>query len=71
MITISNTIVKEFYTIWNTTAHPGQRLGQAFYNFIQAHKIENENDKAFLNKLYQMDNGDARKLIDKITDYTQ
>jgi hypothetical protein len=68
---ISNTIVKEFYIMWNTAAHPGQRLGQAFYNFIQAHKIENENDKAFLNKLYQMDNGDARKLIDQITDYAQ
>lgn len=68
---ISNTIVKEFYTLWNISSHPGQRLGQAFYNFIQGHKVQNANDKAFLDKLYQTDNAEAKKMIESITDFSQ
>jgi hypothetical protein len=68
---ISNTIVKEFYTLWNTSHHPGQRLGQAFFNFIQGHKVQNEEDKLILSKLYQLDNGDAKRVIESMTDYAQ
>ena len=42
----------------------GKRYGQAFYDFMQFEKITNEQDKAFVEKLYQEpDREVARSMI--------
>lgn len=40
-----------------------QRLGQAFFNHFQLHKMKSDTS---LNRLYQLDGDDARLLINKL-----
>jgi hypothetical protein len=70
---ISYTIIKEFYTIWNTSPHTRlqMRLGQCFFNFIQGHKVYSEPNREILERLYQMDGEEARQVIESLIDYSQ
>lgn len=58
MILFSESIVKGFVHTNN-----GQRWGQAFYGYMKLHKVENEEDKIFCDKLYNADDGTAKAMV--------
>ncbi|SDA97272.1 hypothetical protein SAMN03159443_05880 [Pseudomonas sp. NFACC15-1] len=53
----------EFLVQWNQDAFPQQRLGQAFYNFFNLHKLT---DQTLLTGLYEADGKKATALISRI-----
>ena len=68
MMKISKTLVDEFYRIRDQTkVYSEQRIGQAFYNHFDLHKVNSE--KVELSKLYEADGQEARKIITSMTDY--
>lgn len=53
----------EFLVQWNQGAFQQQRLGQAFYNFFNLHKVT---DQTLLTSLYEADGKKATALISRI-----
>ena len=45
---------------WDDGAFQGQRLGQAFYNFFDLHRLSNQEQ---LCNLYELDGDEARMVI--------
>lgn len=64
-VSISATLVKQFFAEFNTGQYEGQRLGQAFYNHFKLHRCASSVNP----KLYEADGALARKLIEAITDW--
>lgn len=54
---ISYSLFKPFIYKYNYGGYPHQRLGQAFYNYFDLHKITSEKEQ--LDKLYNMGNDEA------------
>lgn len=55
----------EFLRLWDQGTFAQQRLGQAFYNYFQLHKL---NDQRFLSGLYEADGRIAQALIARLFD---
>lgn len=53
----------EFLVQWNQDAFPQQRLGQAFYNFFNLHKLA---DQTLMTELYEADGKKATALISRV-----
>jgi hypothetical protein len=47
------------------------RYGQAFYNFMKLHKVSDQQDKEFCERLYNADDEKAKTMIRSRTDTTQ
>jgi len=61
-----------FYIQWNEQkTYSNLRMGQAFYNFIQGHKVVNGLNKNTLDKLYNATTSEAHDLIESMTDFNQ
>lgn len=70
MLTYSATTVKEFKKeLLTTDAYTEQRIGQAFFNYMEMHKVTSPENQGFLAKLYEADGREAWKLIDSHTDW--
>ena len=57
-----------FEEIWHQGAFPYLRKGQAFFNFMDLHKCTQDRD--YLDKLYNVDDETASKMIEVMIDYT-
>ncbi|MFY1662880.1 hypothetical protein [Pseudomonas sp. Pseu.R1] len=57
---IERAAYEEFRCLWNLGNFEQQRLGQAFYNHFELHKIT---DQAALRSLYEADGEKASSLI--------
>lgn len=69
-IKIPYSTVMLFYMQWNEQkAHSSLRLGQAFYDFIQGHKVVNELNKDTLDTLYNATTSQAHDIIESMTDF--
>lgn len=65
--TFSATMVQEFWEAFAEGKYGSQRIGQAFYNHFDLHKVVS--DKTGLDKLYEMDGAVARAWIANHTNY--
>lgn len=65
-LTFSNSMVQRFWEAWTAGDYRNQRVGQAFYNHFNMHKVSG--DKLELNKLYELDGQAARAWIANHTD---
>lgn len=61
--------IREFYRDNPTWKEKGLRLGQAFFNYMELHKVVNEQDKAVCDALFNADNIRANNLIISHTDW--
>lgn len=68
-VKFSLTLVREFYYKWDCEEFPHLRMGQAFYNYFDLHKMQS--DREWFDCLYQADGVEASRLINSITDNTQ
>lgn len=66
---ISKTLYDEFKKDWNTGKYAGQRLGQAFFNHFNLHKMDRTKDNT-LDRLYNADNNTAEKMISVMIDWS-
>lgn len=66
---ISKTLYDEFKKLWNAGAFPHQRLGQAFFNHFDLHKMDRTKDDT-LDRLYNADNITAEKMISTMIDWS-
>lgn len=57
----------EFKNKFYSNGFPGQRLGQAFYNHFNLHKMNNQEA---LCKLYEADGPEASQIIDSLFEVT-
>lgn len=62
---IEHAAYAEFLRLWDQGTSAQQRLGQAFYNYFQVHKV---NDQRFLSGLYEADGRKAKALIVRLFD---
>lgn len=53
----------EFLKLWHADNFKGQRLGQAFYDYFQLHKLADQDQ---LRGLYEKDGSDAHKVIGQV-----
>lgn len=65
---ISKTLYDEFRKDWNTGKYAGQRLGQAFFNHFNLHKMDKTKDNT-LDRLYNADHITAEKVISTMIDW--
>ena len=65
--TFSASMVTKFWEAFTGGKYQGQRIGQAFYNAFDLHKVVS--DKAGLDKLYEMDDEVAAAWIASHTNY--
>lgn len=79
-ISISKSELRDFYNyhclnhiipIKHNPKHVTVNLGQAFHRYFKLDKITNEEDKNFCDRLYEMGDEEAQKVIESITDYLQ
>ena len=68
-VRISLTFVREFYYKWDSGAFPYIRMGQAFYNEFNLHKMQQ--DREWFDSLYNSDGVVAINMINSITDFSQ
>lgn len=54
---------EEFQTLWKRGAFEEQRLGQAFYNHLNLHKLT---DQAALYEFYEADGEKALRMINEL-----
>lgn len=66
---ISKTLYDEFEKLWNAGGFPHQRLGQAFFNHFDLHKMDRTKDDT-LDRLYNADNETAEKMISTMIDWS-
>lgn len=64
-VQFSKSLVDIFYRDFNNGLYQHQRLGQAFFNHFNLHKM---ND-SYLGNLYELDGDRARAIIASMTDY--
>ena len=57
---IERAAYEEFVRLWSQGSFEHQRLGQAFYNYFNLHKLT---DQAGLHGLYEADGDKASRLI--------
>lgn len=69
MLTFPGTRVKQFYKENPLWKEKGLRLGQAFHNFMELHKITNPEDKLFCDTLWEASNTIANHMIICRTDW--
>lgn len=62
-LTIEKKAFADFMRRWTEGRYRGQRLGQAFYNEYNLHRLS---DQASLKGLYEADGEKAKALIDQI-----
>jgi len=48
--------------------NPTQRYGQAIYDHLQLNKVQNPDQKAWCDKLYNAENQTARRMVLEATD---
>lgn len=65
MVRFSKSLVSEFYAKFKNGDYAGQRLGQAFFNHFNLHKM-NDN---YLENIYNVDDASARAIIAAMTDH--
>lgn len=56
----------EFFKLYKNNMFSGQRLGQAFYNHFDLHKVQQNRPQ--LDRLYNMDNEAAKTHIRRLAD---
>jgi len=69
MLTFPRSRVLQFYKDNPTWREKGLRLGQAFYRYMDLEKVKNQDDKVFVETLYQAQSDVACKLIIQHTDW--
>lgn len=57
---------EDFCKAYKTKEYQGQRIGQAFYNYFNLHKMSNQDA---LNGLYETDGDNAMLLIQELFDF--
>ena len=62
-VQIERAAYEEFVRLWSKGSFEHQRLGQAFYNQLNLHKLT---DQTGLNGLYEADGNKASRLILKL-----
>lgn len=60
-LTFSASLVQKFWEAWEAGTYTGQRVGQAFYNHFNLHKVTS--DKPALDRVYELDGQPARAWI--------
>lgn len=55
---------------FNPLDFKGQRVGQAYYNFLSLHKVTGD-EKEWCDKFYEADGNIAYSMLRDRTDYTQ
>lgn len=45
------------------------RWGQAFYGYMDFHKVTHPANKAWCDRLYQADDATAKKMVESVTDH--
>lgn len=80
VISVSKTELRDFYNyhclnhivpIKHNPNHVIVSLGQAFHRYFKLKKITNEEDRIFFDRLYGVDDEEAKKMIESITDHGQ
>lgn len=66
---ISKSLYDEFKRKWHNGDFPHQRLGQAFFNHFNLHKMDRTKDNT-LDRLYNADNITAEKMISAMIDWS-
>ncbi len=60
---IEQAAYEEFLRLWHSDSFDQQRLGQAFYNHFQLHKLT---DQSLLHELYEAKGQQALQLISRL-----
>ncbi|AOS37828.1 MULTISPECIES: hypothetical protein [Pseudomonas] len=53
----------DFLSLWDQGTFDRQRFGQAFYNYFQLHKLD---DQSYLSGLHEADGKKARAVISRV-----
>lgn len=67
MMTFPKTRVTAFFIQYNAGKYPHQRLGQAFYTFMELHKVTSE--KEWCDRLFNASSEDSSKMINSRMDH--